>query len=102
MLNKVKELQLFNRMNKILKKHSIEVIHNIPGRIRLRSVFWKSNTELVNKLIKHFENDPAIYSISYTAETGSLLITYDSSPIDHMKQLEAWMEQIEWLSQKVR
>jgi hypothetical protein len=101
MLNKVKELQLANRINKILKRHSIEVAHYIPGRIRLKSIFWKSNSIAVNHLIDYFKSETRIFSIQYTSETGSLLITYDCSPVDNVKQLEVWVEQIETISVKV-
>ncbi|MFJ5714091.1 HMA2 domain-containing protein [Neobacillus sp. NPDC093127] len=98
MLHKVKELQLANRMKKVLKRHAIEIAHQIPGRIRLKSPNWKNSPHIVNQLINQFKHETRIFSIDYTAETGSLLITYDYSPIDHIKQLEAWVEQIESVS----
>lgn len=101
MLNKIKELQLANRINKILKRHAIEVAHYIPGRIRLKSLYWKNNHIVVDYLIDHFKKENRIISIQYTSETGSLLITYDCSPVDNVKQLEAWVEQIEKISLKV-
>ncbi|PAE33312.1 HMA2 domain-containing protein [Bacillus sp. 7884-1] len=101
MLNKVKELKLANRINKILKTHSIEIAHYIPGRIRLKSIFWKHNPDTVSQFVHNFKNESRIYSIQYTPETGSLLITFDCSPVDNVKQLELWVEQIERISLKV-
>ncbi|KLT16602.1 hypothetical protein AA980_18810 [Neobacillus vireti] len=85
-------------MKKVLKRHAIEIAHQIPGRIRLKSPHWKNNPHSVNQLIDKFKHEKRIFSIDYTAETGSLLITYDYSPVDHIKQLEAWVEQIESVS----
>ncbi|EKN69072.1 hypothetical protein BABA_11601 [Neobacillus bataviensis LMG 21833] len=98
MLHKVKELQLANRMKKVLKRHGIEIAHQIPGRIRLKSPVWRNNPQMVNPLIQQFKNETRIFSIEYTAETGSLLINYDHSPVDHVMQLEAWVEKIESVS----
>lgn len=101
MLNKVKELMLAKRVNKILNRHSIEIAHYIPGRIRLRSTLWKHNPNTVGQLISHFKGESRIHSIQYTPETGSLLISYDSSPVDNVKELEQWVEQIERISVSV-
>ncbi|CRK81433.1 HMA2 domain-containing protein [Neobacillus massiliamazoniensis] len=95
MLKKVKELTLASRIQKMLKRHCIEIVHYIPGRIRLQSIFWKNNYDTVGQLICHFENEARIYSVQYTPETGSLVFTYDGSLADNVKLLEAWAEKIE-------
>ena len=95
MLHRVKELQIANRMNRVLKRHAIEIAHQIPGRIRLKSPIWKNNPRTVNPIIQQLRNETRIFSIEYTTETGSLIITYDNSPVDQMRQFESWVEQIE-------
>ena len=77
-------------MERKLGKYDIKLVHFIPGRIRLQSAEWKVNDILLENIIKQSQAQPFLFSVQSTKETGSLIITYDTSYVTNMKELESW------------
>ncbi|MGE7768317.1 HMA2 domain-containing protein [Peribacillus sp. NPDC096540] len=90
MFGKVTEFMPMKHVERKLGKYGIQLVHFIPGRIRLQSAEWKENDNLVDKITKKLQAQPFVFFIQSTKETGSLVITYDASYITNMKELEAW------------
>ncbi len=78
------------RIQQLLRKNQIEVLHHLPGRIRLRSPLFKRELA-VTRLVEELAQDPKILSVTYTKETGSLLIQFDNSLANDYGQIELWL-----------
>lgn len=90
--------QVHKRIHKLLINNKIQVLHFLPGRIRLSSPIWIKNPKIVEYLIAELEREPRIESATYTKETGTLLILYDKSPLQELSQIEQWLEKAERLT----
>ncbi|MCQ6276241.1 metal ABC transporter ATPase [Bacillus sp. V3B] len=73
-----------------LGKYDIKMVHFIPGRIRLQSPRWKTNTDLIEKIVNELQLQPLVFSVQSTLVTGSLVITYDASYDTNIKELDSW------------
>jgi hypothetical protein len=91
-------LMIVTRMQKLLIKNQIKIVHYIPGRIRLKSPLW-INQASVNRLVEELEKEPKIISVNYTKETGSLLIQFDKSPVNDFSLIELWLKKAEYITQ---
>ncbi|MCS6786422.1 MAG: heavy-metal-associated domain-containing protein [Thiobacillaceae bacterium] len=56
---------------------TIDVVHFIPGRVRLRAAGLKGRPQLAQQLQAAFAAVPGVKSIEVNTLTGSVLITYD-------------------------
>jgi hypothetical protein len=83
------------RINSFLSKNNIEIIHFIPGRIRLRISHWQNKHQEMLKYIQEMEQETGIISVSYTPETNSLLVQYDKSLLTDMRAVESWLYKAE-------
>ena len=90
MLGKLTDYLLFNHIKQKLEKYDIKIIHFIPGRIRLQSLQWKTNKTLMEKLVKKLQAQSMIFSVQPTFITGSLVITYDTSYLTNLQELDSW------------
>ncbi|MGE8205663.1 HMA2 domain-containing protein [Heyndrickxia sp. NPDC080065] len=95
MLKKVSEFLVKKEVERKLNKYNIALVHFIPGRIRLKSNEWKINESLITKITKQLEKEPFIFSIHFTKETGSLLVTYDSNFVEVSHGMEQWLQLLE-------
>ncbi|HKJ33446.1 MAG TPA: hypothetical protein VKA34_16540 [Balneolales bacterium] len=55
----------------------LELVHFIPGRIRLKDPSFKKNDEIRDKVESYRKYIPVIQTVTINTLTGSLLITYD-------------------------
>ncbi|MGG1271196.1 MULTISPECIES: HMA2 domain-containing protein [Priestia] len=99
-LMSIKEKVLMKFAEKKLNKLQINLVHFIPGRIRLRSTVWKDNSRLVELIILNLKSQPLVYDAVFTPDTGSLLITYKASHMTNNKEIEEWFHLIEQIYQK--
>ncbi|MEI2428136.1 HMA2 domain-containing protein, partial [Priestia megaterium] len=99
-LMSIKEKLLMKFAEKKLNKLQINLVHFIPGRMRLRSTIWKDNSNLVELIILNLKSQPLVYDAVFTPDTGSLLITYKASHITNNKEIEEWFHLIEQIYQK--
>ncbi|MCM3769019.1 HMA2 domain-containing protein [Priestia aryabhattai] len=83
-----------------LHKLQINLVHFIPGRIRLRSTVWKENKRLVELIISNLKSQVLVYDALFTPDTGSLLITYNASHMTNNKEIEEWFQLIEQIYQE--
>ncbi len=54
----IKEKILMKHAERKLHKLQIDLVHFIPGRIRLRSTVWKENEKLVELIILNLKSQP--------------------------------------------
>ncbi|HWR07959.1 HMA2 domain-containing protein [Sporomusa sp.] len=74
----------FNSSAKIkLFLQQTQVLHYIPGRIRLYSQHLLNNPEIARQVSEHLETIPEIKQFAVNVATGSLLIHY--SPEDVLR-----------------
>jgi hypothetical protein len=90
MISAFKKAMFLKKIQRLLNNNQIEINHYLVGRIRLKSPLWKNNSTSLDLLMRELKNEKRINSISYTKETGSLLVTFDPSPVSE-KQIENWV-----------
>jgi hypothetical protein len=95
MISTIKKALFAKRINHLLENHQIRILHYLPGRIRLGSPLWKNESSTLNYLIEELKSEKRIYSISYTKETGSILVTYDATPVYDVNQIQIWFRKLE-------
>jgi hypothetical protein len=93
-------LMIATRIQTVLIKNQIKIVHYMPGRIRLKSPLWV-NQENINRLIEELEKEPKILSVTYSKEIGSLLIQFDKSPINDYSLIELWLKKAEYITQNL-
>jgi hypothetical protein len=94
-------LLVVKRIQQLLIKNQIKIIHSLPGRIRLKSPLWLNNTNNMRRLVEELQKEPKILSVSYTKETGSLLILFDNTPLDDYSQIEQWLKKAEMITHQL-
>jgi hypothetical protein len=99
-LMSIKEKILMKYVERKLHKLQINLVHFIPGRIRLRSTVWKENKRLVELIISNLKSQVLVYDALFTPDTGSLLITYNASHMTNNKEIEEWFQLIEQIYQE--
>lgn len=65
---------------KKLKDQKVQVVHAMPGRVRLQSHHWK-NEQIASELESKFSTIPLVKNVSASGITGSLLLEFTS---DHL------------------
>ena len=83
---------VFKHVERKLGKYDIQLVHFIPGRIRLQSPQWKKNVTLSEKVVKELQAQPFVFSVQQTLVTGSLVITYDASYLTNIHELDTWFQ----------
>jgi hypothetical protein len=63
-------------------------VHNVPGRLRIKNPIFKNrnNHDTVKKILSVLEG---IGTVDFNATTGSILVYYNPSRIDHRDILHA-------------
>ena len=89
-LGKITDFILFKHVERKRGKYEINIVHFIPGRLRLQSLQWKTNVTLVEKLVKELQAQPFVFSVQPTPVTGSLVITYDAAYLTNIEELDSW------------
>jgi len=59
-------------------------MHNVPGRLRIKSPVIKNNKKMANEVKKTLDMLPGIAAVDINLTTGSLLINYNSKSVNHM------------------
>lgn len=90
MIEVIKNTVIQQMIQSFSKKHGLEILHFLPGRIRVKILDWKSREEKLNSLLKEMESDPDISSVSFTPETGTLLVTFRKEAIADKDSLRRW------------
>lgn len=57
-----------------------QVVHEVPGRLRLRAARLWRNPELGATLAGRLRGEPGVLSVEVSPRTGSLLIRHDAAP----------------------
>lgn len=85
------------RIQKLLVKNQIQVLHHIPGRIRLKSPFWV-NSPIVASVVEELEREPHIISVSYTPAVGTVLVLFEESLSRNYGKLEEWIKKLDLIN----
>lgn len=80
------------KVRSLLERYQVEVLHHTPGRVRVRIKNWKDNRSLLNNLLEDIQSDPAVESVSFTEETGSILIHYHKGLVKESATHNRWQE----------
>jgi hypothetical protein len=99
--NHLSNFLVATRIQKLLIKNQIKILHFSSGRIRLKSPLWINKTNLKKRLVEELEKEPRILSVTYTKEVGSLLIIFDKSPLEDYSQIEHWLKKAEYITQNL-
>jgi hypothetical protein len=68
---------------------SVEILHAIPGRVRLRVAGLKRDPALAREIEGRFSADPAIQHVEASPVTGSVLIRFDPAagpPVEFVRR----------------
>ena len=79
----------------LLEKHGIEVIHYLPGRVRVKVLNWQAREGQLMGLLQEAREDPEIISATFTKETGSALIHYNKDAVKKISTLHRWKTVVE-------
>ncbi|MEW5744573.1 MAG: HMA2 domain-containing protein [Nitrospirota bacterium] len=60
-------------------------IHNVPGRLRLKSPAFKRNRNVIDELKKALSTISGIGTVDVNPTTGSLLINYNPKAVQHQE-----------------
>lgn len=60
-------------------------IHNVPGRLRIKSPIIKNNKKAVENLKKSLSMLYGVATVDINPTTGSILINYNSKKINHLE-----------------
>ncbi|MBM4764530.1 HMA2 domain-containing protein [Bacillus sp. B15-48] len=92
MLTKVKQVIFLKRIEKMLSRYQIKVMHYIPGRIRLACPYWAGDSKIVKELLPILNEEDRIQSVKHTSETGTVLVEFDNSSLVSEEQIETWIQ----------
>ena len=91
MLAKLKEYAMRQHLARLLETYGIELKHYLPGRLRVVIRNWHINAEQLFAFAEEMERDPAIHSIAFTKETGSVLIHFAPQAIQDRAVVDRWL-----------
>ncbi len=90
MLIALKEMMVRRNVEKALMSYGVQIIHFIPGRLRVKLHDWQHREQLLVNLIDDLRMDKSVASVHFTRETGTALIHYDHSTMND-DTLKRWM-----------
>lgn len=90
LLTKLKNKVIEQKVRSLLEYYQVEILHHTPGRVRVRIKNWKENRKLLMQLLDDIQVDPAIKSVAFTEETGSILIYYIQDKVREPATYERW------------
>lgn len=91
MLQQIKEMIIKKNLERALMPYGIQIVHFIPGRLRVKLHDWKSREGLLVSLITDLRMDKSVASVHFTKETGTALIYYDHSSVNE-ETVQRWVE----------
>lgn len=68
---------------------SWELVHELPGRLRVRDVGLRGRTDLVRQLELELHTLPGVHTVTASPTTGSILVRFDPATIDRESVLAA-------------
>ena len=90
MLGKITDYILFNRIKQKLEKYDIKIVTLFQDVFVFSLYNGGTNIPLMEKFVKELQAQPMIFSVQPTFITGSLVITYDTSYITSIQELDSW------------
>lgn len=68
---------------------SWEIVHELPGRLRVRDVGLRGRTDMVRQLELELHTLPGVHTVTASPTTGSVLVRFDPAAIDREGLLAA-------------
>jgi hypothetical protein len=68
--------------------HDVQIVHAIPGRIRVKIAKLKDHPALADELQQRLAGIPVVQAAMVNARTGSVLVTYDPHLLESLHTLE--------------
>ena len=96
MLN-LNNLVLAKRIRDFLMKNKIQVMHFVPGRIRLKLPDCLDHAKL-DRFMQELESEENIDSVSFTPETRSLLVQYNETVVNDLQLMDTWLKKVETIN----
>ncbi len=90
MLHTISGKIMNKNIERILLPYGVQVVHFIPGRLRVKLHNWKSREVLLTCLIEELRMDKSVASVHFTRESGTALILYDHSSVNG-ETLKRWI-----------
>ena len=90
MLQGISGMIISKNIEKNLLAYGVQVVHFLPGRLRVKLHNWKSREVLLACLIEELRMDKTVTSVHFTKETGTALILYDHSSVNG-ETLKRWI-----------
>ena len=94
MLDKAIYLHQLKKIERKLNRFDIQIIHFIPGRIRLKSIRWMNDEALLEVLKNRIKQEPIINSVDYNTVSGSMVIEYSKEVNIPLCSINRWIEEM--------
>lgn len=91
MLTKIKGFVVRNKVESLLNKHDVELLHYTPGRIRVKLLSWKNKEYMVQGLIDDLRKDQDVEAVEFTEQTGSVLIFFNHAALENPNAHGRWL-----------
>lgn len=79
-------------------QEKIEILHYMPGRIRLKVPYIKNNQKICGVIHQHASSIKGVRSIEANPTTGSVLVRFDKDDTKIMQILNETLEDAETLT----
>jgi copper chaperone CopZ len=66
-----------------------EIVHRLPGRVRIRAVWLKGNVGAAQDAKRRLAEITGVKAVTANASTGSLLVEYDPATVSRGKIIDA-------------
>ena len=94
MLDKAIYLHQLKKIERKLNRFNIQIVHFIPGRIRLKSVLWMNDEALLELLKNRIKQEPIIRSVDYNPVSGSIVIEFRKEENITLSSINSWIEEM--------
>ena len=94
MLDKAIYLHQLKKIERKLNRFDIQIIHFIPGRIRLKSILWMNDKALLELLKNRIKQEPIINSVDYNTVSGSMVIEFSKEENIPLSSINKWIEEM--------
>lgn len=85
-----------------MKTCKVEIVHSLPGRIRVKVKGLQDNKKLARSIERTFRINPEVGSIKANSVTGKALIVFDPYSISEKELLQEFASSIKYISEKIR
>jgi heavy metal translocating P-type ATPase len=85
-----------------LRTCKVEIVHSLPGRIRVRIKGLQDNKKLARSIERTFRINPQVGGIKANSVTGKALIIFDPNHVTEKELLKELTRSIQYICEKIR